>query len=62
MVKDPVQESCGKYRVTHHLCPVHDLFVGGKDDRGGLVGVAYKGEEPVRLASGDRGITDLIDD
>ena len=52
----------GKYRIPHHLCPVHNLHVGGKDGRGSLVGDADKGKEPVCLTTTDRGISDLIDD
>ena len=60
MVENPVQHGSGKYRVAHHLRPVHDLLVGGKDNGGCLVGITDEGKEPVGLAAGDRSISDLV--
>ena len=62
MVEDPVQHGRCKYRISHHLCPVHDLLVGRKDKGRGFVSVTDEGEEPVGLAAGDRGVPDLIND
>jgi len=62
MVQDPVQHCCCQNGIAHHLSLVHDLLVCREDDRGSLVGIADKGEEPVCLASGDRRISNLIDD
>ena len=47
MMQDPVQHRSGKYRITHHLSPVNDLFVGGKDDGTGFIGITDKCEKPV---------------
>ena len=60
MVKYPIQHGCSEYRVTHHLCPFRDLLVRRKDDRAGLIGITYKGEEAVGLGPADRRIADLI--
>ena len=60
MVKDPIQHGCGEDRVPHHLCPFRDLLVRRKDDRAGLIGITYKGEEAVGLGPADRRIADLI--
>ena len=60
MVEYPVQQGCGQHWVAHHLRPVHNLLVCGKDNGGGLIGVADKGKEPVGLAPGDRGVPDLV--
>ena len=60
MVKYPVKHGSRQNRVTHHLRPLGDLLVCGKDDRGGLVGVADKGEEAVCFVPGDRRISDLV--
>ena len=62
MVKDSVQHGCGKNRITHHLGPLGDLLVGGKNDRRRLVRITDEGEEPVGLRSADRCVSDLIDD
>ncbi len=62
MVKYTVEHGGGEDRVPHHLSPVDDLLVGGKDDGAVLIGIADKGKEPVCLCSGYRGIADLIDD
>ena len=51
VMQDPIQHGSGENRVTHHLCPLRDLLVGGEDDGCGLVGVADEGEEAVRLGS-----------
>ena len=52
MVQDPVQHRGGKHRISHHLCPVNDLFVGGKDDGTGFIGVADKCEKNDSLVRG----------
>ena len=62
VVKDSVQHGCGKNRITHHLGPLGDLLVGGKNDRRRLVRITDEGEEPVSLRSADRCVSDLIDD
>ena len=62
MVKDAIKHRSGKYWIPHHLRPVHDLFVCGKDNGRCLIGITDKCEEPVGLAAGDRRITDLIND
>jgi len=62
MMEDPAQQGGSKYGVPHHLSPVYDLLVGGKDNGRGFIGVADEGEEPVGLAAGDRSISDLVDD
>ena len=62
MLQDPVQQSSGQDRITHHLCPVCNLLVGRKDQGGSFVSVADKGKEPVGLGPGDRGIPDFITD
>ena len=62
MVQDPVQHRSGKYRITHHISPVNDLFVGGKDNGTGFIGITDKCEKPVCLSAADRCITDLIND
>ena len=49
MVKDPVKHSGGKNRIAHHLSPLRDLLVGGKDNGRRLVGITDEGEEAVRL-------------
>ena len=56
MMQDPVQHRSGKYRITHHLSPVNDLFVGGKDDGTGFIGVADKCEKTIRLSAADRSV------
>lgn len=60
MVQDPVQHRSGKYRIPHHLSPVNDLFVGGKDDGTGFIGITDKCEKPVCLSAADRCVADLI--
>ena len=60
MVQDPVQHCSGKYRIPHHLSPVNDLFVGGKDDGTGFIGITDKCEKPVCLSAADRCVADLI--
>ena len=60
MVQDPVQHRGGKHRISHHLCPVNDLFVGGKDDGTGFIGVADKCEKTIRLSAADRSVANLI--
>ena len=62
MMKYPIQHGGGQNRITHHLCLLRDLLVGGEDDGGSLVGIANEGEEAVRLCSLYRGISDLIND
>ena len=62
MVQDTVQHSSRQNRIAHHLRPVSDLLVRRKDDRVRLIGVTDKGEESVGLGSGDRCISDLIND
>ena len=62
MVQDPVQHRGGKHRISHHLCPVNDLFVGGKDDGTGFIGVADKCEKTIRLSAADRSVANLIND
>lgn len=60
MVEDPIQHGSCKHWVAHHLCPVNDLLVGGKDDGAGFIGVADKSKKAVRLPTADRCVTDLI--
>ena len=60
MVEDPIQHRSCKHRVAHHLRPVNDLLVGGKDDGAGFIGVADKSKKAVRLPTADRCVTDLI--
>ena len=60
MVEYPVEQCGGKDRIPHHLSPIRYLFVGGKDNGGGLIGIAYKCEEAVGLAPGNRGIAYFI--
>lgn len=62
VVKYPVKQRRGKNGITHHLGPVGDLLVGGKDDGRSLVSVADKGEETVCLASADGRVTYFVDD
>ncbi len=62
MVQDPIQHRGGKHRISHHLCPVNDLFVGGKDDGTGFIGVTDKCEKAVCLFAAYRCIADLIND
>jgi len=62
MVQDPVKQSGSEHRITHHLRPVDDLLVGGEQDGGGFIDIAYDGEEPVGLAPCDGRISDFIDD
>ena len=62
MVQDPVQHCSGKYWIPHHLSPVNDLFVGGKDDGTGFIGVTDKCEKAVCLSAAYRCIADLIND
>ena len=62
MVQDPVQHRGGKHRISHHLCPVNDLFVGGKDDGTGFIGITDKCEKAVGLSAADRCIADLVND
>ena len=57
-MKDSVQHGCGKNRITHHLGPLGDLLVGGKNDRRRLVRITDEGEEPVSLRSADRCVSD----
>ena len=45
MVEDPVQHGSCKHWIPHHLCPVNDLLIGGKDDGAGFIGVADKGKK-----------------
>lgn len=45
MVEDPTPHGSCKHRVAHHLCPVNDLLVGGKDDGVGFIGVADKSKK-----------------
>ena len=47
MVKYPVKHGGGKHRVSHHLSPLLNLLVGGKDDGGRLIGVTDESEEAV---------------
>ena len=54
MVQDPVQHCSGKYWIPHHLSPVNDLFVGGKDDGTGFIGVTDKCEKAVCLSAAYR--------
>lgn len=61
-MKNPVKHSSGENRISHHLSPLGYLLVGRKDDGGGLVGVADKGEEPVGLSSRDGRVSDLVYD
>ena len=49
MVQDPVQHRSGKYRITHHLSPVNDLFIGGKNDGTGFIGEYSAVAEPPNL-------------
>lgn len=60
MVEDPVQHGSCKHWIPHHLCPVNDLLIGGKDDGAGFIGVADKGKKAVRLSTADWCVTDLI--
>ena len=60
MLQDSVQQCSGKNRISHHLCPVRNLLVGGKDQGRRLVGITDKGKEPVRLGPGDRSVADFI--
>ena len=62
MVQDPVQHCSGKYWIPHHLSPVNNLFVGGKDDGTGFIGVTDKCEKAVCLSAAYRCIADLIND
>ena len=62
MVQDPVQHRGGKHRISHHLCPVNDLFVGGKDDGTGFIGVADKCEKTIRVSAADRSVANLLND
>ena len=55
-----IQHGSYKHKVAHHLCPVNDLLVGGKDDGAGFIGVADKSKKAVRLPTTDRCVTDLI--
>ena len=59
-MENPVQHGSGKYGIPHHLCPVHDLLVRGKYDRGCFVSITDEREEPVGLAAGNRSIADFI--
>ena len=61
MVEDPIQHRSCKHRVAHHLSPVNDLFVGGKDDGAGFIGIADKSKKTVCLAPADWRIANLID-
>ena len=60
MVEDPVQHGGCKCWIPHHLCPVNDLLIGGKDDGAGFICVADKGKKAVRLSTADWCVTDLI--
>ena len=56
----PVQHSCCKDRIPHHLSPFSYLLVGCEDDRSRLVCIAYESEEAVCLSTADRGVSYLI--
>ena len=62
MMKDPVEESGGKDRITHHFSPFCNSLVGSEDDRGVFIGIADEGKEPVGLVTGYWGVPDFIDD
>ena len=62
MVKYPVKHGGGKHRVSHHLSPLRNLLVGGKDDGGRLIGVTDESEEAVRLRTRYRCVADFVDD
>ena len=53
MVEDPVQHGSCKHWIPHHLCPVNNLLIGGKDDGAGFIGVADKGKKAVRLSTAE---------
>ena len=62
MVKYSVKQCRGKNGITHHLSPVSDLLVGGKDDGRSFISVADEGEETVCLTSADGRVTYFVDD
>ena len=49
VLKDPVQQGGSKNRITHHLCPISDLFVSIENQGGGFVGITDKGKESIGL-------------
>lgn len=53
MLEDPIQHGSSEYWITHHLCPVNALFVGGKDDGTGFIGIVDKSKKAVCLSSTD---------
>ena len=61
MVENPIQHGSSEKWIPHHLCPVNDLFVGGKDDGTGFIGIADKSKKTVCLAPADWRIANLID-
>ena len=50
MLKDSVQERCCQHRVSHHLSPISNLFIGSENQGGCLVGITDESKEAVRLS------------